>query len=559
MATTAPPEDAPGLVAPGGVSRRPAFPWRAAVVGACLALAYLPLLAWHAQVLWDRPHYQFVPLLVPGAAVLAWLRVRHLGPLAPGPRRRSAALLAASVSLLAVAALVGSPWLGMVAALLNLLGLAYTLGGRALLRAVLPACLFLGLAVPPPLGLDLRLIVELQGALARVCSRVLDVFGVYHVRAGNVIEAGGRSWLVDEACAGAQSFYSLLACALFFVLWTRCSWLHGLFLLAGGLACALAANLLRVVALVVLPVRWHLDVSAGWRHEALGVLSFGVCLLLVWSTHHLLLFLTPGRRRRAHQADPAAPGSPAPTAGPGPTRLPDWRRTALGGWAVPLAYGALAVVQLPSLGPILGLGNAPAPAERLTDLGEDALPARHGAWERAGFETEERGWRDAWGRYSHRWPYRRAGLRAVVSLDYPFTGWHDLAGCYQGVGWHLIQSEVGGGEGDGPPALVRAWFDKPRGRQAYLWFGMGDGGGRALTPADPSPEGVLRGRFGGRLGALLPGPADAAADAPHSPYYQVQLFLPCPRPLTADERQQAEALFQDVRRLLGAPRAREDW
>src|SRR5262249_12662000 len=169
MATTAPPADVPGLAVSGDVRRRPGFPWRAAVVAACLALAYLPLLIWHAQVLWGRPHYQFVPLLVPAAAVLAWLRLRRLGPLTPGAPRGSAALVCAAGGLLTLAALLASPWLGTVAALLNLLALAYAWGGATLLRALLPAWLFLCLAVPPPLGLDQRLIVDLQGGMARAC------------------------------------------------------------------------------------------------------------------------------------------------------------------------------------------------------------------------------------------------------------------------------------------------------------------------------------------------------------------------------------------------------
>ncbi|HEX5271845.1 MAG TPA: exosortase U, partial [Gemmataceae bacterium] len=176
-----------------------------------------------------------------------------------------------------------------------------------------------------------------------------------------------------------------------------------------------------------------------------------------------------------------------------------------------------------------------------------------------GFETEERGWQDWWGRFSHRWSYRRPGVSAVVSLDYPFTGWHELTGCYQGVGWHLTEREaVGGDEADGPPAFVRARFDKPRGRQAYLWFGLGDGRGRALTPADSSPGGVLQDRFGGRLAPLLPGPPAAPEPAPRGPYNQMQLLVRCPRPLTDDERRQAEALFQEVRGLLSTPQAGED-
>jgi exosortase len=517
-----------------------------------LVLAHLPLLIWHGQVLWERPHYQFFPLLVPGAAFLAWQRLRHLGPLTAGSVWPSRALLIAGAGLLTTAALLGSPWLGIIAALLNILAVAFTLGGLTLLRALLPAWLFLCLAVPPPLGLDQRLIDDLQSGTARACSRILDVFGVYHVRAGNTIEANGQQLLVDEACAGAQPFYALLACALFFILWTRSGWLHGLLLVAFGLGWALASNLLRVLALVVLTVRWHWDVSGGWRHEAIGILSFVVCLLLVWSTYNLLVFLTPRSWR-------AAPTGPADDRGP--TRLADWRLTALGGWAVPLAFGVLAVVQLPALAALLAPGPAPLAADQLTDLGEDTLPARHGTWERTGFETEERDSHDALGRFSHRWAYRRPGLRAVVSLDYPFARWHELPACYERVGWHRAEQVVERGEGDNSSAFVLARFDKARGRQGYLWFGLCDRHGQALVPFIEQPKSsVLQDRFGGRLLGLRQGPTASAAPAPppsDAPCYQIQLFVQSPRRMTVDEGKQAEALFQHARTLLSAPRAQE--
>ena len=45
--------------------------WRtAAVVTGVLLLAHLPLLVQHATHMWNRPHYQFFPLVPIGAVVL---------------------------------------------------------------------------------------------------------------------------------------------------------------------------------------------------------------------------------------------------------------------------------------------------------------------------------------------------------------------------------------------------------------------------------------------------------------------------------------------------------
>src|ERR1700722_14483881 len=79
------------------------FPWWALALATALGVAHLPLLAQHAQQIWLRPHYRFFPLVLLGSAVLAFLRLRDLGPLSPGRPTISLALLALSWSLLAVA------------------------------------------------------------------------------------------------------------------------------------------------------------------------------------------------------------------------------------------------------------------------------------------------------------------------------------------------------------------------------------------------------------------------------------------------------------------------
>ena len=374
-------------VDPEDFPRRPTILARTAVAGACLVLAFVPLLVWHAQVLWDRPHFQFFPLLLPAAVFLAWPRGRRLGSLSPGDSERGTKLLwAGSWTLLAVAVFISSPWLAAVAALFTLTALAYSLGGMALCRALLPGGLLLWLAIPLPLGFDEGLIHALQDATTRCSSRVLDVFGLYHLRAGNTIEVGGESLLVDEACGGIQSFYAMLASLLFFVLWSRCAFLPGLFLLVCGLGWALAANLLRVLAVIVLTAYWGWDATTGWRHEMISWLSYSLCLLLTWNTRHLILFLLPKRlaARWFGAGEEPARSSPDSPDHPGVPQLPEWQHTALAGRAITAAYGTLAVWQFlllaatPAIAPASVHAVSGPISEQLSHLGEETLPARLG-------------------------------------------------------------------------------------------------------------------------------------------------------------------------------------
>jgi hypothetical protein len=95
-------------VAPPQSSRASAPPWGLLVAAACVLLAHLPFLAAHAHDLWVRPHYQFFPFVLVGAVVLAWSRLREVGPLQPGPALRSYGLVAVAWILCAAALLLNS-------------------------------------------------------------------------------------------------------------------------------------------------------------------------------------------------------------------------------------------------------------------------------------------------------------------------------------------------------------------------------------------------------------------------------------------------------------------
>ena len=245
-------QKAPPVASPRREPEVGAFPWRLVVVGGILFAAELPLLVQFAQQLWMRPHYQFFPLVLLGAAVLAYTRLRGLGPVRPGQPVLSGAFLALAWGLLALAEVLYSTWLAATAALVLLAALLYALGGGRLFRQALPAWLLLWTAVPPPLELDRNLILWLQSLTAGWSSAVLDFLGTYHVMAGNVVEINARRLLVEEACSGVNSLFSVLACTLFLVFLCRRPPVRACLLLAAAMAWVLTANVARVVGVVAL-------------------------------------------------------------------------------------------------------------------------------------------------------------------------------------------------------------------------------------------------------------------------------------------------------------------
>src|SRR5436190_15061750 len=83
------------------------------------AAGFVPLLAAFFVNLWQRPHYQFFPLVLAGAGFLAWTK-EVPRPFEPGRPSTGKILWIVSLGMLIGATLLWSPWIGSLAAVTGL-------------------------------------------------------------------------------------------------------------------------------------------------------------------------------------------------------------------------------------------------------------------------------------------------------------------------------------------------------------------------------------------------------------------------------------------------------
>jgi exosortase len=512
------------------------------LLAAALGLACLPLLWLHAQMLWEKPHYQFFPWALLGAGVLAWQRREMMRPLQPGLPAISYTLLGAAWLLLAAAGYVVSPWLGMVAALLTLTGFVWLLGGYRLFLALFPSLVLLLVLVPPPLGLDTRLILLMQTSTTNLASRTLDWLDVPHVPFAHTLQVASGPLLVDEACSGIASLFSVVTFTLFFCFFVRRGLVHTLALLVFAVTFVALGNVARVALITLLKAQHNIDLVSGWRHEMTGLVVFALCLALTASMDQVILFFTEVVRLRS------AGGLPAPSSAGGPPALRKAR-----GLIAPLslpsaAYcgAAFAVVGLLSLynvwiHPHALRGDPSAQALDAASIqpkmSADALPEHIGPWERVSYKRETRSSSDPVGHYSDIWRYRQEKKGAIdVAIDYPFRGGHDLTVCYVAKGWHESAAAFPLLKGDAADAPTTVMVDMERStiEKGYLWFSALDERGRWL-PADALHRTSGMNRFVDRFAT------EAATTV------QVQLFLVTPAALDDAGRAEVRELFGQLR------------
>jgi exosortase len=492
----------------------------ALAIAALLLAGPLPMLIKLGRSLWDREQYQFFPLMIAGAALVAWDRWQDL-PGRSSLRRGSpgvvAALLAGAMAVLVASALLWVRSLSLVSTLMILSAIAWHVGGGRVMRAMVPSLALLAICIPPPRVQEQLLTLRLQHLAVGLSCRLLDLLHVANVQAGNVIEIPGRRLLVEQACSGINSLMAVLAFSLLYGFYLRRSIGRLAVLLPVALLFVIGGNLARITVEAWLWTDHHVDVTGGFAHQMLGMILFGSCVSLVASFDALLG--GSGDDGGGAVAAKTAPASPATRSFPG---WPAWAAAvafvAAGVWVESRVHRAW----LPS---------------NLPETATFELPPTLVGWERvtAGAAVVERPQTEA--AKSFVWQYRRGDTFASVAFDYPFVGYHELVICYSVSGW-AVHSETP----DAAAGFNRVTMDKSAG-DGYLLFSQSDEAGHPVTSTIVTNMGT----FWSRLRTNL---AISRKTALSGPSYQVQALMQSPGPPTAEQRRAADELFRAARAQL---------
>lgn len=262
--------------------------WLPLAIG-ILAL-FIPTYVRLNATLWNEEAYEHGPIIV---LVFWWLIWRARGALAAQVAAPQPALgwplLAAGLFMYFVGRTQNVALFEVAAQLPILAGALLILLGWQALRALWFPLLFLLFLIPLP-GF---VIVGITGQLKQVVSAVAEAL-LYHVgypvaRDGVVITVGQYRMLVADACSGLNSMYSLSAMGLLYVhLMRHADWRRNLLLLMSVLPIAFAANVVRVIVLIL--ITYHLGDAAGqgFLHNAAGMSLFFVALAALFGFDRFL-------------------------------------------------------------------------------------------------------------------------------------------------------------------------------------------------------------------------------------------------------------------------------
>jgi exosortase B len=327
------------------------MPWLALAIG--LAALYVPTYVSLAKGAWRDDAYAHGPIILAVFAYLAWReRAVLLEPARPAPVA-GALLLGAGLLLYVFGRALALAPFEVASHLPVFAGIALLIGGTRALRRLGFAILFLFFLVPLPGFLLDAATTPLKNVVSAAVTALLNLFGYPVERSGVVLELGGHQMLVADACSGLNSISSLFALALIY------GWLTPprralrlALLVASVVPIAIAANVVRVAALVLVTHHAGVEAAQGFLHGFAGLLVFLVATALLVGFDSLVRW----KRGEAIAHEPPV---------------------ARKGYVSRSAYLlALALVGAAVAAPVL----KPVPAADAIDL-EQVIPARFGDWQ----------------------------------------------------------------------------------------------------------------------------------------------------------------------------------
>ena len=264
-----------------------------AIVMAGFACMYLPVYWQAAGGLWQSDDHAHGAIILVVVLWLFWTLRSDIAvaPARPTPLLGLVVFLAGLLTFVA-GRMVGISILEMGSQPLILAGLLLVLKGMPAMRVAWFPLLYLIFMIPLP-GIFVDAVTgPLKSWISVMVVEMLHTAGYPIARSGVTITVGQYQMLVADACSGLHSMFSLSALGtLFMYIMNRRSKFHNIIMVASILPIAFAANIVRVMILIL--VTYHLgdEAGQGFLHGAAGMVLMLVALLIFFALDSILALL----------------------------------------------------------------------------------------------------------------------------------------------------------------------------------------------------------------------------------------------------------------------------
>lgn len=268
------------------------------LIAAGFALLYLPFYAELARTVWATDEQGHGPIIVAVSFWLLYARRQQIADAAVRPQPWLGwSLLAFACLLFAFGRSQDIILFAGASQIIVLAGLMLLFRGPAALKAAFFPLFFLLFMIPLPEALVAAVTAPLKSAVSAVASSLLYHLGYPVGRSGVIMTVGPYQLLVADACAGLNSMFTLEALGLLYMnLMGYTSLKRNVALAMLLIPIAFAANIVRVMILVLVTFHFGDEAGQGFVHGFAGMVLFMVALVLMLATDKVLGLFIPAQR-----------------------------------------------------------------------------------------------------------------------------------------------------------------------------------------------------------------------------------------------------------------------
>ncbi len=284
--------------------------WLLPLVG--FAAMYVPIYWAASQDLWQTDELGHGPIILGLTLWLFWQARHHIVATSTQPAKASGWLLfAAGLLLYGLGRVFSVASIGFASQLFVVAASLLLLGGTGALKAAWFPVFYMLFMIPLPASVVDAVTGPLKGWISVIVVDLLYTVGYPIARAGVMISIGPYQLLVADACSGLNSMFSLAAIgALFIYFKGRANRAHNVIMIASILPIAFAANIIRVITLVLITYHGGDEAGQGFLHGAAGIVLMAAALVILFA---LDLWLSTTLRKGM----PARTNVPTTTSEPG--------------------------------------------------------------------------------------------------------------------------------------------------------------------------------------------------------------------------------------------------
>ncbi len=286
--------------------------WLIVLVG--FAAMYLPLYWWAAGSIWQSEDHGHGAIVL---AVAVWLFWNLRDRIGSSPREPATISGAALFALGLLTYIVGRTFhisvLEFASQPIVVAAALLLVRGPAALRLAWFPVVYLVFMIPLPNMLVDTITGSLRQWVAVLVEQLLYMAGYPIARSGVIMSIGPYQLQVADACSGLHSMFSLAALGtLFMYMMARPSRLHTGLMLAAILPIAFAANIVRVIVLVLITYYLGDEAGQGFLHGLAGILLMLVALVLFFMLDRILAKLLSRNADAGEHTQPPLAGSRNP-------------------------------------------------------------------------------------------------------------------------------------------------------------------------------------------------------------------------------------------------------